>query len=118
MKKTVMILILFALPMMSAYAQFADPGAQTGANVITVKQLLDSGYDDQRIVIRGRLVQQVNHKNYQFADETGQILVNIHPRRWPAGLVVNDKDIVEITGKFDKDWASSKVKGYWIKKVQ
>jgi len=115
LKKTVIILGLTTLP---AYAQFVGP-AETPSGLTTTKQLQESGYDNQRVVMRGRLAYRINHKFFRFADEAGQMLVKIHPNRWPAGLSVNENTLVEISGKYDKDWmATPKVQVFWITLVQ
>ena len=113
LKKTIAILSLLALPMMPAIAQYTGPNMQPA--VITVKQLQETGWNDQHVALRGRIVGRINHKYYRFADDSGQILIELKPKYIPFGLNFSDKNIVEIRGEFDKEWhKESKVEVYSI----
>jgi uncharacterized protein (TIGR00156 family) len=70
----------------------------------TVAEVLKSGYDDQRVVLRGQILRRVYGDKYIFSDGTGEIRVDIDQEEWPSGQPVNDKTIVEIIGKIDLDW--------------
>ncbi|RDK03426.1 NirD/YgiW/YdeI family stress tolerance protein [Paraburkholderia lacunae] len=116
MNKTI-IACLLAAPAIAAYAQYTGPGAEAAAT--TVKQLLDAGKDDQHVVLRGHLVKRVSDEQYRFADNTGQVLVKIDHKRWPAGQPVSDASTVELTGKYDKEFVgTSTVKVDEIKVIQ
>jgi uncharacterized protein (TIGR00156 family) len=69
-----------------------------------VAEVLKSGYDDQRVVLRGQILRRVYGDKYIFSDGTGEIRVDIDQEEWPSGQPVNDKTIVEIIGKIDLDW--------------
>ena len=115
--KKIIITCLLAAPAIGAYAQYTGPGAE--ATATTVKQLLDAGKDDQRVVLRGHLVKQVGDEKYQFADNTGQMPVKIDHKRFPAGQSVSEASTVELTGKYDKEFVgTSKVKVHEIKVIQ
>jgi uncharacterized protein (TIGR00156 family) len=85
----------------AALAEYAGPSA---VPAMTVKQLLDTGVDDQYATLQGRLVSHDGGKHYTFADDTGQLRVEMSPRLLPAGQPVDAKTRVEITGEFDKDF--------------
>jgi len=71
----------------------------------TVKQLIDQGWDDQKAVLRGRIVSRDGRKHYTFDDGTAQIRVEIEDKRFPFGQVINDKTEVELFGEFErKGW--------------
>ena len=86
------------------------PAAQQGyagpssIPVMSVKELLDKGRDDQHAVLRGRIVSHDGGENYTFDDGTGTIRVELKPRHFPAGQTIDDKTNVELSGKLDKDF--------------
>jgi uncharacterized protein (TIGR00156 family) len=117
MKKQIIACLIAVSAAAAAHAQYTGPGAQ--AAVATVKQLLDAGKDDQAVTLRGHIVKSVGDEKYRFADDTGEILVKIDRKRWPAGQPVDDKSTVELTGKYDKALiGTSKVKVRSLKVVQ
>ncbi|WP_075257921.1 NirD/YgiW/YdeI family stress tolerance protein [Herbaspirillum camelliae] len=99
--RTLILASLLTCVVMSANAQYAGPGATP--SVITAKELSANAKDDQRVVIRGYLIQQLGDETYRFRDETGEVLVKIDKKHWPAGVSVNEKTVVELTGKYDKE---------------
>jgi len=73
--------------------------------VSTVRELIDHGRDDQKAMLRGRIVSRDGRKHYTFDDGTAQIRVEISDRRFPHGQVVNDQTQVELFGEFErKGW--------------
>lgn len=65
----------------------------------TVRDVLQYGYDDQRVVLQGRLTQYLGHDRYVFADETGQIRVELDDDRdWSH--IAKDQ-LIRIYGKLD-----------------
>ena len=79
-----------------AQAQFVgDP-----SNVTTVKNLLDSGKDDQLATLEGYIVQQVKH---MFRDSTGEMLVEIDDEVF-KGQRVDPKTKVRIDGELERDF--------------
>lgn len=116
MKRTIIALAL-ASPALSALAQYIGPGANTAAQLATVKQLVASGKDDQHVVLRGHITKRLDDEKYQFSDGTGEIQVKIE--HWPNGQTVDEKNTVELTGEYDKElFESSKLKVKQIKVVQ
>ncbi|WP_244832243.1 NirD/YgiW/YdeI family stress tolerance protein [Caballeronia sp. TF1N1] len=106
--RTLMIAGILAVSV-AAHAQYTGPGAQPES--VTVKQLQDSGKKDQHVILRGRLVKALGDDKYQFADASGEIPVKIDHHRWPSGQAVSDSTMVELTGKYDKEFVgASKVK--------
>ena len=95
-----------SLAMSTAFAQYAGPST---VPTMTVKQLLDTGKDDQHATLRGFIVSHDGGEHYTFADDTGRIKVEIDARHFPPGVKIDDKVRVEVTGEFDKDLIGSKV---------
>lgn len=69
----ILAVALVALPA-AVYAQYTGPSALT---TTTVKELLANGRDDQHVQLQGRIVKHVGGEDYEFADATGTIHVEI-----------------------------------------
>lgn len=83
----------------------AAQGGYSGPNnvpLMTVKQLLDTGRDDQAARLQGRIVSFEGDERYTFEDETGRITVEIDDEDFPAGQTVSAEQRVELLGEFDK----------------
>ena len=122
MKKTTATFVL-ALGLLGAtapaLAQYTGPGtapaAQAGTPaaapytgpssvpVMTVKQLLETGKDDQHVRLQGRIVSHDGGKNYTFADDSGRMPVEISAKHFPPGQPVSAEQRVELVGEVDKD---------------
>ncbi len=83
-----------------AWAQYAGPSTVQSS---TVRALLDSGKDDQRALLRGRIVSHDGGEHYTFEDDTGRIKVEVDQRHFPAGERIDDKRMVEVSGELDRD---------------
>ncbi|MCD7099717.1 NirD/YgiW/YdeI family stress tolerance protein [Stenotrophomonas sp. MMGLT7] len=90
----------------AALAQYTGPSS---VQVVTVKQLLDTGKDEQQVVLRGRIVSHDGGDRYTFADATGRVRVEIDAHRLPQGRAFDDKAQVELVGEFDKGFRSAEV---------
>lgn len=71
--------------------------------VTTVKALTETGHDDQDAVLRGRIVSHDGGDHYTFEDDTGRIKVDIDDKRFPAGVRIDEKTMVELEGELDRD---------------
>ena len=83
----------------------AVAGTYSGPSAVplmTVKQLLDTGRDDQHARLQGRIVSHNGGDRYTFEDATGRITVEIDDDRFPAGQSINAEHRVELLGEFDK----------------
>ena len=94
-----------SLAMSAAFAQYAGPSS---VPTMTVKQLLDTGKDDQHATLRGFIVSHDGGEHYTFADDTGRMKVEIDAKHFPPGVKIDDKVRVEISGEFDKDLVGTK----------
>ena len=102
--KRPLIAVVLSLAATAAAAEYTGP---SNVPAMTVKQLLETGADDQYATLQGRLVSHEGGKHYTFADDTGQLRVELSPKRLPAGQPVDANTRVEITGEFDKDVGES-----------
>lgn len=129
MKRTVTI-ILFVLalalsPYTTAFAKQQggfQPSAAAGGfsgpglSVSTVEQAKGMR-DDDRVVLRGNIIQHLGKDRYMFRDATGTIRVEIDSDKW-GGLTVTPDDTVELHGEVDKDWNSVEIEVNRVIKVQ
>ena len=86
-------------------AKPAAQGSYSGPSnvpLVTVKQLLDSGKDDQHARLQGQIVSHDGGDRYTFADATGRISVEIDDEDFPAGQAIGADQRVELLGEFDK----------------
>ncbi|MGE0798390.1 MAG: YgiW/YdeI family stress tolerance OB fold protein [Lautropia sp.] len=83
-----------------AAAQYVGPSSVPASDV---KTLIDRGRDDQRAVLRGRIVSHEGGDDYTFEDSTGRIRAEIPARRFPANRPIDERQMVELTGKLDRD---------------
>ncbi|WP_028605472.1 YgiW/YdeI family stress tolerance OB fold protein [Ottowia thiooxydans] len=120
MKKTVsafaaaVVLALGATVAIAQSANYSGPstapkavaaGAYSGPSVVplmTVKQLIDTGRDDQHARLQGRIVSHNGGEHYSFEDATGRITVEIDHDKFPAGQTISAESRVELLGEFDK----------------
>lgn len=85
-------------------------GRYTGPSAVTlttVKQLLDSGKDDQYVRLQGKIISHEHGKNYTFADDSGSMKIEVSPKRFPEGQTIGAEQRVELSGKLDKDWRTT-----------
>lgn len=71
--------------------------------VMTAKDLLAKGKDDQYVTLKGKITSHKGDEDYEFTDQSGKITVEISPKRFPAGQTIDHNTLVELTGEFDKE---------------
>jgi len=84
----------------------AAPSGYTGPSSValtTAKDLLAKGKDDQYARLRGKLVSHKGGEDYEFADQSGKITVEIDAKHFPAGVKIDQNTSVELVGEFDKE---------------
>jgi len=84
----------------------AAPTGYTGPSnvpLMSAKDLLDKGKDDQYARLKGKLVNHKGGEDYEFADQSGKMRVEIDDKHFPAGVKVDHTTTVELVGEFDKD---------------
>lgn len=75
----------------------------TNVPLVTAKQLLDNGKDDQHVRVQGKLLNHKGGDDYEFADASGKMTVEIEPELFPQGAAVDQNTVVELIGEFDKE---------------
>ena len=75
----------------------------SSVQLMTVKQLLDTGRDDQHARLQGRIVSHDGGDRYTFADDSGRITVEIDNKDFPPGQTISAEQKVELLGELDKD---------------
>ncbi|MBB3223042.1 YgiW/YdeI family stress tolerance OB fold protein [Pseudoduganella umbonata] len=84
----------------------AAPAGYSGPSsvpLMTAKDLLANGKDDQKVRLKGKLLSHKGDEEYEFADASGKITVEIDDKLFPAGAKVDHTTEVELYGEFDKD---------------
>lgn len=120
MKRTLHISCIATLLAASAFAS-AQPTGYTGPSnaakpaaaagytgptsvpLMTAKALLDKGKDDQVARLQGKLLSHKGGEEYEFADASGKITVEIDAKHFPHGVNIDHNTLVELTGEFDKE---------------
>jgi len=77
-------------------------GGPSSVPLLTVKQLLETGKDEQHARLQGRIVSHDGGDKYTFADDSGRITVEIDDDRFPPGQNIGAEQRVELVGEFDK----------------
>ncbi|EJC63269.1 NirD/YgiW/YdeI family stress tolerance protein [Alcaligenes ammonioxydans] len=82
-----------------AQAQYVGPSSQK--TFTKVEQLVNNAKDDDPVALRGKLLRKLSDETYLFADETGEIQVEIDDKIFPQEPV-DANTTVEIVGEMDK----------------
>ena len=101
------LLITLALVSTMTACSAADPVPAPSSTTVyamaspaTARSVLDSKRDDALVTLVGRLVRQVKHEKYEFADDTGTVIVEIDDK-YLRGLNVTAKTLVRLEGEID-----------------
>lgn len=122
MKRLIQLSCITALVAGSAAAIAQQPGAYTGpssgasgkpaasgytgptsAPLMTAKQLLDNGKDDQYVRLQGKITSHKGGEDYEFTDASGKMTVEIDAKYFPQGVNIDQNTQVELIGEFDKE---------------
>lgn len=87
-----------------ALAQFEGPGAES--QLTTVRAVANEANDDQSVQLQGTLLEQVGDEKYIFADDTGEIRVEIDDELFRNRRVTPEMTIT-IYGEVEKDFMRS-----------
>ena len=100
-----LITTILLLTSISVSAEFIGPGSmwsQTTVSDISTKR------EDARVSLVGYLVNQIDDEHYTFRDETGQMVVEIHPHELME-LTVTTETKIRIIGEVDDGKHDAKV---------
>ncbi len=101
MKKALFALLATFTFISQANAQFEGPRAPSLAPT-TVEQALTMN-DDTKVVLTGKIVNNLGDEKYTFKDSTGEITIEIDDEDW-RGIKVTPDDTLEIVGEVDKEF--------------
>lgn len=81
-------------------------GGQNAQGTVTTIAQAKNAWDDTPVTLTGYIVNQIDHDEFTFKDETGEIRIDVEDHAW-NGLNVTPKDKIVIQGKVDDDWKKS-----------
>ena len=84
-----------------ASAQFTGPGSRS--STASVAEILKNPLDNQRVVLRGKILRRLGGDKYLFSDGSAEIIVDIDDNEWPS-QPVNENTVIELTGKVDVEF--------------
>jgi len=87
----------------SSKAQASGYAGPSNVPLMSAKELLDKGKDDQYVRLKGRIVSHKGGEEYEFADQSGRMTVEIDDKHFPAGVRIDQNTLVELVGEFDKE---------------
>lgn len=126
MKKVLCVLAGLLLISGTSFAEFVGSstypanqgfqGGNSGYSLSSIKDVLGM-YDDQITKIKGNIVSRISDDKYLFRDATGEMVVEIDYKYW-AGIQVTEKDVLELTGKVDKDYDGVTLDVFNVKKAE
>jgi len=96
------MLLLFAT---GVSAEFVGPGSMWSQ--ITVSDI-SSKKDSARVSLVGHLINQIDEEYYTFQDETGKMVVEIHPNEL-LELTITPETRIKIIGEVDDGKRNAKV---------
>ncbi|WP_411035302.1 YgiW/YdeI family stress tolerance OB fold protein [Shinella sp. BYT-45] len=96
---------LLVLPAGAALAQFTGPsdakqGGETAYPAMTVEAIKADARDDMKATIEGRIIRKLADEEYLFADDTGEIRVEVDDDDFPA-QPVSETTRVRLQGEVD-----------------
>lgn len=103
MKKVLLGIITVFIFTITANAGFIQSGGFNDGIKITTVQEAANLRDDSNVVLRGHIINSLGNEKYTFADETGQMVVEIDDEDW-KGIDVTPNTTIEISGEIDKGW--------------
>lgn len=87
----------------AAPAGFGAPSAPTN----TIAQLVQSGTDEQRVSVTGRLTNFLGGENYELTDDTGRILIQLDDdRNWGH---LQKGALITVFGELDREHGNVKI---------
>lgn len=90
----------FQAPQAGQKGGFSGPGNQPVPQTVQQAKNLP---DDTKVVLTGRLTNQLSKDDYTFQDQTGEIVVEIE-RKVFGDNSVSPANVIRIYGKVDKDF--------------
>jgi uncharacterized protein (TIGR00156 family) len=95
-----LMLIIYLFAFICAEGQFIGTGSRSDTTTVSEikKHALRLSWTDQKVNVRGFIVEQFREDYYWFEDKTGKIKVEIEPKYMPL-VPYDGKDELEIYGE-------------------
>ena len=87
----------------SSKAAAKGKAGMANAPLMTAKDLLAKGKDNQYARVQGKLLSHKDDEDYEFGDASGKMTVEIDEDLFPQGVRIDQNTVVELIGEFDKD---------------
>lgn len=123
MKKFLWILVFTVLISGAAFAGFNgqydnNQGFKSSVNPVVspIKDVLKMR-DNQVATVKGNIVKRMSDDKYLFKDNSGEMTVEIDNKYW-GDLQVDESNVLELTGKVDKDFNSISLEVFTVKKIK
>lgn len=108
-KAKIITLSVFCMLIMFTSAYAYNNGPQGFNNTVsTVSEVLKNGYDDQHVVIRGRLTDYLGKDHYEFTDINGDRIEVELDDDYNWSFVSKDQ-LIDLYGKIDKDFFTTTI---------
>ncbi len=134
MKKISIFMMMGALFVGAAMADFIEPVSETKTDtvttaivnagggfvggqetIVTVKQVNEMR-DDVPVVVQGHIVQRMGNEKYLFEDATGAITVEIDDDDW-RGQTIMPADTVKLYGEVDRGFFKTEIEIDRVEKI-
>lgn len=106
MKKTLPLIAIALLASASARAEYVGPQGDI-KTYTTVAEVLEYPVEDKDVVLTGYLTRKVSMDKYRFQDDTGHVRVEIDAGQFPAGVKIDDKTKVRLTGEIEAEFLTT-----------
>ncbi|MFJ7311547.1 YgiW/YdeI family stress tolerance OB fold protein [Pseudomonas sp. NPDC098747] len=101
MKRSLLALMIFPLVVTPAFANGGYSGPSATKPVTTAAAASEAS-DDEKVVLQGRIVKQLQNDLYEFKDATGTITVDIDDELWPM-VAISEHNQVRLRGEVDRE---------------
>ena len=98
-------LFLFCFGVLNANAAFVGPETKS---FVTIKEIMQSHYDDMKVEVRGYIVKKLSHDKFLFKDGTGEIIVDIDEKYMPYENITPNT-LIKIYGEVDVKYRGNKI---------
>ena len=102
--RTIGLAVVLGAALSLAQAQYVGPSSTKSP--ATVAEVLKAPVDDQEVVLRGHILEKLSKDKYRFADNSGEIRVEIDLEDF-RGQTISDSTVVEIRGEVETSFVKS-----------
>ena len=115
--KRIMTLLILGGIIVSSGVVFAGHETGRACNIkqMSISEALKKN-DDEKVTIKGNIVNKISSDKYTFKDSTGSMVVDIDNDKW-SGISSDTKDMLELTGEIERKNNSVELDVDMVKKV-